>query len=236
MGGLGVTWRSHLSDGTEVAVKRLTAPGGDLSPRLQRLRRLGGSGSANLLGLLSVFQEDGSFWAAFRLDDGVRLSQLLERGRMSPACALVVGTSVLDALVSLHGAGLWHGAVHGRNVHVGRDGAVRLGDYGLAGDRPGESPAALRAADVRAAGALVASALRMVAGRRPEGSLPRAVRAITGSSRLLPAGYEAALASLTLREGARGMATVRRQERARAQLATMVAETMVEEGEARLVP
>jgi len=52
--------------------------------------------------------------------------------------------------------------VHGRNVHVGLDGTVRLGDYGLAPEAPGESEAARRAADVRPAGVVLAAALGMV--------------------------------------------------------------------------
>ena len=60
------------------------------------------------------------------------------------------------------------------------------------------------------------------------------MRAITGSRRLLPTGNEAAHAGLTLREGARGLATGRRQALAREQLAAVVAEII--EGEARLAP
>jgi serine/threonine protein kinase len=234
VGSLGVTWRSRLPDGTAVAVKRLRTSSRELSARLGRLLRLGDLDGANLLDVRSAFQEDGHLWVASRLDDGVHLSQLLERGPLPPACAVAVGTGMLEALTSLHQAGIWHGAVHGRNVHLGRDGTVRLGDYGLAGEPAGECTAASRASDVRAAGALLASALGLVlrperawrqahTGRAGTG-LSFALRAITGSPRLLPPGNEAAHAGLTLREGARGMANARRQSQARAHLAAMVAE------------
>src|SRR5207302_11095172 len=65
--------------------------------------------------------------------------------------------------------------------------------------------------------------------RRPVSSLGLAVRAITGSSRLLPSGREAAHARLTLLEGARGLASSRRQARARDHLAAMVGEILKEE-------
>jgi serine/threonine protein kinase len=222
-GVLGVTWRSRLPDGTTVAVKRLTARGRDLRARLEQFQRAGNLGNPNLLDMLSVFEEvDGHLWVAFRLDDGVPLSRLLEWGRMRPACSVAVGTAVLNALAWLHQVGLWHGAVHARNVHVAGDGTVRLGDYGLAPEPAGESTAALRAADVLAAGALLAATLSH--RRLRDSSLGLAVRAITGSRRLMPAGHEAAHASLTLWEGARGMATTRRQAQAREQLAAMVAE------------
>jgi serine/threonine protein kinase len=221
-GVLGVTWRSRLADGTAVAVKRLTARGPDLPARLEQLQRSGNLGNPHLLDLLSVFEEvDGHLWVAFRLDDGVPLSRLLEWGRMRPACGVAVGMAVLSALASLHNAGLWHGAVHPRNVHVAGDGTVRLGDYGLAREPACEPPASLRASDVLATGALLAATLGHT---RRESSLGLAVRAITGSRRLMPAGHEAAHASLTLWEGARGMATTRGKAQAREQLAAMVAE------------
>ena len=231
VGAVGITWRSHLPDGTAVAVKRLRAPDREPGGRLGRLQRPGHLGCVNLLDVVSAFQEDGHLWVASRFDDGVCLSRLQELGPLPPACAVGVGTAVLGGLSSLHEAGLWHGAVHARNVHVGRDGIVRLGDYGLAGEPAGESTAALRAADVRAAGTLLASCLGMVLrpdrgarGGRPGTRLGLAVRAIIGSPRLLPAGHEAAHASLTLWEGARALAGERRQAQARAQLAGMVAE------------
>jgi protein kinase-like protein len=230
-GALGVTWRSRLPDGTPVAVKRLASRDRDLRQRLERLPRAE-PGVPGLLRLLSSFEEDGHLWAVWSLDDGVPLTRLLEGRRLRPVQAVAIGMGLLNALVGLHQAGVWHGAVHGGNVHLGGDGAVRLGDYGLVREPRLERPAALRAADVNAAGALVAAALGWTpqagGGRRrarlPDSSLGLAVRAITGSRRLMPAGHEAAHASLTLWEGARGMATSRRQARAREQLAALVAE------------
>ena len=78
VGALGVTWRSRLPDGTAVALKRLAAPSPEPDPRLEQLQRLGDLGHGNLLGLLSVFQEDGHVWVASRLNDGVSLNRVLE--------------------------------------------------------------------------------------------------------------------------------------------------------------
>jgi serine/threonine protein kinase len=230
-GALGVTWCSRLPDGTPVAVKRLASPDRDLRQRLEQLPRVE-PGAPGLLRLLSSFEEDAHLWAVWSLDDGVPLARLLQGRRLRPAQAVAIGMGLLNALAGLHQAGVWHGAVHGGNVHLGGDGAVRLGDYGLVRDPPRESPAALRAADVNAAGALVAAALgwspQDEGGRRrarlPDSSLGLAVRAITGSRRLMPTGHEAAHASLILWEGAGSMATSRRQAQARDQLAALVAE------------
>jgi hypothetical protein len=232
-GTLGTTWRAELADGSPVAIKRLATRGRNTSARLERLQRAAQLRNANLLELLSIFQEEGRFWVASRLDDGVPLSRLLRRGRLRAAFVVAVGMGVLNALTSLHQVGLSHGAIHARNVHVGRDGTVRLGDYGLSSPPSGQSPAARRAADVRAVGALLCSLLGVPAGsdagragRRSkvaEGPVGVAVRAIAADRRKLPPGHEAIHASLTLWEAAPGMTTARRQAQTREQLARMVA-------------
>ena len=231
-GVLGTTWRAKLASGEEVAIKQLATRGRNTSIRVERLQRASDLQNPNLLEFVSLFQEEGRFWVASRLDDGVPLSRLLKRGRLRPAYAVAVGMAVLSALTSLHQIGLYHGAIHARNIHVGRDGTVRLGDYGLSSSPSGQSPAAQRTADVRAVGALLCSLLGVSAdpgggrtGKRSkvaESALRVAVRTIAGSRRKLPPGQEAIHASLTLWEAAGGMATARRQTQIREQLARMV--------------
>src|SRR5438105_3310897 len=232
-GSLGTTWRAELAGGSEVAIKRLATRGRNSPAGFERLLRAAELQNPNLLEILTVLQEEGRFWVASRLDDGVPLSRLLKRGRLRPAYTVAVGMGVLNALTSLHQIGVCHGAIHARNIHVSRDGTVRLGDYGLASAPSGQSPAARRAADVRAVGALLCSLLGVptdsASNKGTRGSkasqspLGMAVRAIAGSRRKLPPGQEAIHASLTLWEAAGGMATARRQAQIREQLARMVA-------------
>jgi hypothetical protein len=230
---MGTTWRADLADGSAVAIKRLATRGRNTSARLERLQRAAQLRNPNLLELLAIFREEGRFWVASRLDDGVPLSRLLRRGRLRAAFTVAVGMGVLSALTSLHQVGLSHGAIHAQNIHVGRDGTVRLGDYGLSSPPSGQSPAARRAADVRAVGTLLCSLLGVPAdlnlgrasrrSRVAESPLGVAVRAIAAYRRKLPPGHEAIHASLTLWEAAGGMATARRQAQTREQLARMVA-------------
>jgi hypothetical protein len=227
-GALGTTWRSRLPDGPAVALKLVRTGGRVALARLERMQHVGRLGGSALLEVLAAFEEDGRVWVVSRLDEGVPLSRLLERGGLPPAHAVAVGLGVLGALTALHDRGLWHGAVHARNVHVGRDGSVRVGDYGLVEEPAGETSAALRAADVQTAATLIGLALG--GARRLSGSLGPALRAIAGSRRLLPAGYEAAHAGLTLREGAGQMAAPGRLRLARAQLATTVEGVLSEVG------
>src|SRR5437588_8253301 len=70
-GVLGTTWQATLADGSEAAIKRLTPRGRNTSARLERLQRAPELQNPNLLEFLSAFQEEGRFWVAFHLDDGV---------------------------------------------------------------------------------------------------------------------------------------------------------------------
>ncbi|MDQ6920515.1 MAG: protein kinase, partial [Candidatus Dormibacteraeota bacterium] len=232
-GAHGDTWRARLTDGSRVAVKRIFSVGEDPSAFFQRLERASAVHHANLLEVIRTLEESGELWVVSRLGTGVPLDTLLKGGRIRSGCAVAVGMGILSGLTALHQAGLWHGSVHGRNVHVDLDGTVRLGDHCLSPAPAGLSSAALRAADVRAAGALICSMLRVplesapATGQRQalkvaSSPLGLAAKTIAGPPRKLPAGYEAAHASLTLWEAARKMATSRRQAQARHDLATMV--------------
>lgn len=211
----------------------MSSVGEDPSAFFQRLEKASGVHHANLLEVIRALEETGEFWVVSRLGTGVPLNTLLKGSRLRSGCAVAVGMGILSGLTALHQAGLWHGSVHGRNVHVDLDGSVKLGDHCLSPAPAGQSSAALRAADVRAAGALICTMLRVPlenappAGQRQalkmaSSPLGLAAKAIAGPPRKLPAGYEAAHASLTLWEAARKMATSRRQAQARHDLATMV--------------
>jgi hypothetical protein len=232
-GARGTTWRARLADGTRVAVKRMDTVAEDLTAFFHRLERASEVHHVNLLEVVRALEENREVWVVSRLGTGVPLSTLLKAGRMRSGCAVAVGMGILSGLTALHQAGLWHGAMHGRNVHVDLDGTVRLGDHCLSPAPAGQSSAALRAADVRAAGALICTMLRVPLESGPptgqkqtlkvaSSPLGLAAKAIAGPPRKLPAGYEAAHASLTLWEAARRMATSRRQAQARHDLADMV--------------
>jgi serine/threonine-protein kinase len=66
------------------------------------------------------------------LVDGGTLRDLLrERGALPPALALSVLEQVLSALGAAHRAGLVHRDVKPENVLIGRDGVVKVADFGL---------------------------------------------------------------------------------------------------------
>ncbi|TMC14170.1 MAG: hypothetical protein E6J29_04105, partial [Chloroflexi bacterium] len=157
-GTLGHTHSVRLEDGSVVAAKHLKR--GAVLPPLQELGRLGPSGARALVPIHSVVSEAGEKWVLGELASGVSLQSVLERGRLAPMCAVAVAMGVLDAVAALHQVGLWHGAIHAGNVHLGPDGSVRLGDYCLTSSA-GQTQAKLRAADSQAVGVLLCAMLRL---------------------------------------------------------------------------
>ncbi|HEY3358815.1 MAG TPA: serine/threonine-protein kinase, partial [Polyangia bacterium] len=95
-------------------------------------------------GLVQVFDfgaEDGTYYLVMELVDGVDLAALLAAGGpLAPALAVHVGRRLAGALADLHravdGAGQPLGIVHRDvtpgNILLGRDGHLKLGDFGVA--------------------------------------------------------------------------------------------------------
>jgi len=231
-GTLGHTHSVRLEDGSVVAAKHLKR--GAVLPPLQELGRLGPSGARALVPIHSVVSEAGEKWVLGELASGVSLQSVLERGRLAPMCAVAVAMGVLDAVAALHQVGLWHGAIHAGNVHLGPDGSVRLGDYCLTSSA-GQTQAKLRAADSQAVGVLLCAMLRLPVdadgGRERQRSSKLAQSPLGQLARRLARGprgkrvtASAAIdARLALWEAAGRLATRRMQAAAKERLAEIVA-------------
>lgn len=230
-GGRGATWRAAVGGSARseefwVAVKRLPVRGTSAVRLLRRLTQAAALAEPQLLPVLSAFSRGEEVWVLSPLDDGIPLCSLMTHRRLPRACALSIALGALGGLTALHQAGLWHGALHPGNIHIGRDGRVRLGHFGLAPLSPG-SMAARRAADVRAVGVILCQLLGIPTGTRRKGPkvaqtpLGAAARAMTrvAESR---SGYEVARASLSLWEAGGRLAASRRQAQAKEQLAQIV--------------
>src|SRR5438270_2551282 len=225
----GPTWKTLLADGTLAAAKRVTAPGEEGDELLARLARGSDLREAGLVPVLSAFREGQDVWIVSELDEGVPLTKIGDRLRQRRALIVAVGLAALDGLTALHKAGLWHGAMRSGNLHLGRDGSVRLSGYAIVPLIPEEPERSLRAADVRAVGQMLCSLLGVpaAAGKTPRiAATPLGVAAramATSIPRKRTRGTnEASQARLSLWEAAGRTASRKRQAEARLQLAELV--------------
>ena len=231
VGELGATWAGTLEDGTKVAAKLLRECA--IPAPLSQVGRLGPSSSKALTPVIRLERRADEQWVFSELETGVPLGTLLTRGRMAPMCAVAVAMSALDALATLHQVGLWHGALHAGNVHVDRQGWVRLGDYCLT-PRGSLSDGQLRAADIQAVGVLLCGMLGVPVRPRKRSaapSSPNSARAqLVELARRISVGplqkrqnpYAAVDARLALWETAGRLATRRNQSLAKQRLAELV--------------
>jgi hypothetical protein len=156
--------------------------------------------------------------------DSVRLTALKRRVSRQRACVVAIGLAVLDELTALHVGGRWHGAVNARNILVDARGEVTLRALARRRRSAGLSDAALRTADVRAAGELLRLLFQTPQGG-PNSDLLAAADAIAGTveRKKVRSGHEASQARLTLWEAAGRLASRRQQGVARRRLAELVA-------------
>lgn len=120
-----------------VALKRLAenlARDADLRRRFVREARLAARLShPNVVRIFDVGEDGGRPFIAMEYVEGETLAELLaSRGRLPPAEVARLGVQICAALAAAHAAGLVHRDVKPQNLILGRDGALRLGDFGIA--------------------------------------------------------------------------------------------------------
>jgi serine/threonine protein kinase len=137
VGGMAtVTLAEDTLLGRKVAMKRLPAGAGQQG--LERLRRealLGASiNHPNVVSIYDVLAgEDGETVIVMEYVDGETLRERLRRrGRLPIAEAMVILEQLAAGLDAIHARGVVHRDIKPANILLGRDGAVKLADLGIA--------------------------------------------------------------------------------------------------------
>ena len=119
-----------------VAIKLLPAGGVDAAAR-ERFRREARSAARfvhpNVVTTFDAGEDDGQLYIVMELVDGESLAaSLARRGPLPVADALRITDALLAALGAAHDAGIVHRDVKPANVLLGRNGSVKLADFGIA--------------------------------------------------------------------------------------------------------
>ena len=137
-GGMAVVHRAHdeVLD-REVAVKLLHPHLATDPAFLERFRRearaAAGLAHPNIVAVHDWGEHDDGAFLVLQLVEGASLRDVLRsRGRLSPAEAMAVLVPAAAGLQAAHDAGIVHRDVKPENLLIGRDGSVRVTDFGLA--------------------------------------------------------------------------------------------------------
>ncbi len=135
-GGVGVVYvgRDARLD-RKVALKLLarTDPDAAATRRFVREARiLARLSDPHIVGVHDVGPSPRGFWIAMELVDGVTLDAWIRERERSRAEVLALFRQAAAGLVAAHAAGIVHRDFKPHNVMVGRDGRVRVLDFGLA--------------------------------------------------------------------------------------------------------
>ena len=134
-GGSAEVWRAtDEALQRSVALKLVTVSGGEDAHRVGDEARL--LAQLSHPGLVPVYDagtdDAGRPWVVMELVDGETLADTIRRGVLPSQRTAEIGARLADALAYVHGQGLVHRDVKPANVLLGRDGRVRLTDFGIA--------------------------------------------------------------------------------------------------------
>ncbi len=141
-GGAGVVWRGEdeLLQ-RPVAIKEILVPlAGAQNERdairarvLREARALARLHSPSIVAVFDVVEEAERHWIVMELVDADSLSEVIKtHGPLPFSQVAAIGLTLADALAAAHSAGVLHRDVKPGNVLLGRDGKVRLTDFGIA--------------------------------------------------------------------------------------------------------
>ena len=136
-GGMGEVYRARdLRLGREVAVKVLPEAVAANAERLARFEReartVAGLNHPNIVTLYSIEEEDGVRFLTMELVEGQTLTSLTHGPGLSVGRLLEIAVSLVEALVAAHERDVVHRDLKPGNVMLGREGRVKVLDFGLA--------------------------------------------------------------------------------------------------------
>jgi serine/threonine protein kinase/tetratricopeptide (TPR) repeat protein len=136
-GGMGEVYRARDTRlGREVALKLLPAEVSSDAERLARFEReartVAGLTHPNIVVLYTMEHEDGARFITMELVEGVSLDREVTAEGLPATRVVEMGIALADALTAAHERGVIHRDLKPANVMLGRDGRVKVLDFGLA--------------------------------------------------------------------------------------------------------
>ncbi|RYD38055.1 MAG: serine/threonine protein kinase, partial [Verrucomicrobiaceae bacterium] len=136
-GGMGVVYKARQKSLHRYVALKLLAPERAGDPMFTRrfaseARSLAALNHPHIVGVHDFGEAGGYFYLLMEFVDGVNLRELIRSRRLAPEEALGIITPVCDALQAAHELGIVHRDVKPENLLIGRNGIVKIADFGIA--------------------------------------------------------------------------------------------------------
>jgi serine/threonine protein kinase/Tol biopolymer transport system component len=136
-GGMGEVYRARDPRlHREVAIKILPQSAAIDTARQRRFAQeaiaAGALNHSNILVVYDIGDDNGTPYIVSELIEGSSLRDEMDRGRLPIKRLLSVGARIADGLAAAHSAGIVHRDIKPENVMEGRDGRIKIVDFGLA--------------------------------------------------------------------------------------------------------
>jgi predicted Ser/Thr protein kinase len=142
-GGMGVVYAAYDYGLDRRIALKLVRDRGGANARARLLREaqaLAKLSHPNVVAVYDVGEHGGDVYVAMELVEGSSLREWLEAEPRGWRAIVEVFRRVAAGLAAAHAAGLVHRDVKPDNILIGRDGTVRVGDFGLALIAPSDEP------------------------------------------------------------------------------------------------
>ena len=138
-GGMGIVLlaRQPALDRAVVlkSLRRECADDPQLAARFEREAQAAGSVQhQNVVAVHDCFGWRGRYYICQEYVDGTDLAAVLGQARLAPRIAGLIALELARGLEAIHAAGIVHRDLKPANVLLGRDGAVKIADFGIALD------------------------------------------------------------------------------------------------------
>jgi serine/threonine-protein kinase len=136
-GGVGIVWKAHDTKlDREVAVKmlseQLSADAQRVASILREARTLAALNHPNIVTVHAVEEVDDRLLLVMEFIEGETLAELIPEGGLELGRFFEIAITLADAVSAAHEHGVVHGDLKPANVMIGRDGRIKVLDFGLA--------------------------------------------------------------------------------------------------------